>query len=428
MANFNYSSKSYVLTELMIFPSSGRSVDIMNIMTELTIFEDLWSPVVSGNVLLSDSRDLIALLPLTGFDFLSVKFTKPGNNDEIYKVFRIYKIDDVNINFDNLTSQGYRLRFCSEELLLSAQSKVYKSYKGSSSVDAIKDILHKYLKVSDNKFQEENFENTTDSYDFIIPGWSPFKAIDWISSTTVPPYVFYENRYGFNFHSLDSLLNQPSDVRYVYGPKNIKSDQTIEKELRTVVSYEDMKLFDLLDSTKNGLFASNLMTIDTIRQKFSNYRFSYQDWFDKNITIEPASFDPELHNRRGERASDEFGSMRMFYPTNLGQSGVKENRVESWLAQRTSQIEQLNYLKLKLVVPGDIEMSAGDMIQFDVPLVSKDNKLNPYYSGNYLLTAIRHKINFDHYEMVMECTKDSIAADYPTVDNQDPDLTSMREF
>ena len=115
------------------------------------------------------------------------------------------------------------------------------------------------------------------------------------------------------------------------------------------------------------------------------------------------------------------------YPTNKNhdtnfniarkQPAINQNLVESWMLQRASQISQLNYFKLKLVVPGDTLIRVGDIIDFTVPLATGDSleieNKNPYYSGRYLITAIRHKMNYESYEMIIEATRDCLSTGLP---------------
>jgi len=136
-----------------------------------------------------------------------------------------------------------------------------------------------------------------------------------------------------------------------------------------------------------------------------------------------------------------FASTKM-YPTNRNhdtylpisskQPGIIPNMVEIWMLQRTSQINQLNYLKLKLLLPGDPTLTIGDIIQFQVPLAqSKDNQsknINPYHSGRYLVTAIRHLIDNHRYEMIVEATRDCLSASYPEVDDKSIVMTGIRKI
>jgi hypothetical protein len=101
------------------------------------------------------------------------------------------------------------------------------------------------------------------------------------------------------------------------------------------------------------------------------------------------------------------------------------------MLQRTSQINQLNYFKLKLVLPGDTYLTVGDIIEFQMPLIKTqvpgENPNNPYHSGRYMITALRHKLDYQSYEMIAEVTRDCLSQKLPDAQNDDPYLKELKK-
>tara|TARA_Y100000296_G_scaffold36472_1_gene42188 strand:- start:2011 stop:3915 length:1905 start_codon:yes stop_codon:yes gene_type:complete len=90
-----------------------------------------------------------------------------------------------------------------------------------------------------------------------------------------------------------------------------------------------------------------------------------------------------------------------------------EKRVEEWLGQRTSQKRQLETIKLQFSVPGDSAREVGDLIWFQYPsenpepmLGNKPVEPHKYYSGKYLITALKHKLTGSEYTIHIEAIKD----------------------
>ena len=89
-----------------------------------------------------------------------------------------------------------------------------------------------------------------------------------------------------------------------------------------------------------------------------------------------------------------------------------DKKVEQGLAQRTSQALQNETLKIHFSVPGDSAREVGDLIWFNYPSENPDagdtGTVEPhkYYSGKYLITALRHKFTKDEYTMRIEAVKD----------------------
>ena len=83
--------------ELGLFANNGRFMDIKDFCVELNIFEDLFSNALNGNILISDSRNLLKELPIIGEEYLYVKFKTPNTEVYIDKIFRIYSVTNREI-------------------------------------------------------------------------------------------------------------------------------------------------------------------------------------------------------------------------------------------------------------------------------------------------------------------------------------------
>ena len=77
---------------------------------------------------------------------------------------------------------------------------------------------------------------------------------------------------------------------------------------------------------------------------------------------------------------------------------------------RLSQLQQLNSFKLNVTLQGDVNRKIGDIIAVEIPSaeqVDTELVLDPFYSGRYLVTALRHIINSTGHNTSMELVKDS---------------------
>lgn len=450
-SNYNFSEKSFKLEKLIIYPSSGKSIDITNMVDEITIFEDIFSATMSGKVIISDGLELIPSLPIIGQEYLVIEFSKPDELNPIEEIFRIFSVEKPMIDFNTMNSQQYTINFCAEEVLLSEQSLISKSYRGKSIKDIVEDILKNKLLANPKKLLAKNIEPTNGQTDIIIANKRPLDALFWLShraknSKNEPGFLFFQNREGFNFKSIGTLFRGTSYTTYSYKPKNVSdTDNSLSDEIRNIIRYEFVSMFDSLEGIRKGLFSSSLLTIDLLRQKFENYSFDYYDTF-KNIphiiSGTPGPFETGMNNRFGKPPSKNYGGFYRYFPTTKGHSSVpnitqkqpnlKENQVEDWLLQRASQLKSLNFFRLKIVVPGDVKLKVGDIINVSVPLISQklDNggNINPYFSGKCLITAIRHIITLNKYEMILELTKDTLSRPFPDSDNKNVILAKIKSY
>ncbi len=92
----------------------------------------------------------------------------------------------------------------------------------------------------------------------------------------------------------------------------------------------------------------------------------------------------------------------------------RERGVEDWLAQGISQRLQAQSVKINFTVPGDSSREVGDLIWFQYPSENPETaetsgvkEPHKYYSGKYLVTALKHKLVKDkEYIMAIEAMKD----------------------
>ena len=432
--NFNY-DKSFVLSALQVYSSTGNVIDMTTILLHLTIYEDIFNSTISGEVTVQDSNDYLSNLPILGFEYLKIELSKPGSDIKTTKVFRIYKVDNVAVDYASQKSQNYSLKFCSEEFLISSGIKISKSYRGKRIDEIVKNIAEKYLITK--KLKAQNIERTSGKHDIIVPFWSPLRAIEWLTARTSKPYVFYENDEGYNLKSIDLLIESHPKREYIFSPQNVQltkvagvsKTKEVDARERNVIKWEFMSYFDVLRATVNGMFSSTLKTFDPIRLKMIDYTLNYSENFKeaKHLDKKAGRFDNGFIDRTKANTSERFAATRKYYPTTAElntdpiiskkQPNINSNDVESWLLQRISKLEELQYFRLKLVVPGDNAISIGDTITFTMPQIyykeTGKSDDHPYFQGKYLITAIRHMITNKSYEMLLEGIKDGVYTSYP---------------
>ena len=101
--------------------------------------------------------------------------------------------------------------------------------------------------------------------------------------------------------------------------------------------------------------------------------------------------------------------------------GAKSNRVEDWLLQRQAQVSEFGNIIVNFTVPGNTSRHVGDLVRFEAPShiphdsseIGSVQMGHQLYSGNYLVSKIRHIITNDGFEMDLELIKNSFAKRIP---------------
>jgi len=440
-----YYPQDYSLKTLNILTAAGQRFEMRKLMVELSYYEDLYSFAISGYVTLKDSQGFIESLQLTGNEFIEVNFGKVKDaSNSTDQVFRIYKVGPRTAS-TNMSTEYYTLYFCSEELMLSEQIKISKSYNTEIS-NIVKRIVTDYLKVN-NKTKNVYIEKTTGVYNFIIPKYKPFEAISWISTYARPnvtgtigaDMLFFETKNGFNFRSIQSMLKDPIYATYKYQQTNLPDNvQSFQEKAISVLNYEFIKTYDMLHDINSGTYANRLISIDPIARTSTVTNFDYSKYISNPqiSSLDNSSVLSPVKNRLGITQNQAYDSKLKLATSNSGQKQVdyinqipgsvaKDIAIENYVPLRTAQISLANYIVVKIVIPGDPGITVGRTINFDLPSLKPTNKvkeLDKFYSGKYLVTAVRHVLQSEGiYQTVLEIAKDSTPIKYNQVNSSSSD-------
>lgn len=429
MAITQNNSYNVILNQLEIqYPNNSVPLDLRLVYDTLEIYEDLYGNSVSGKLIIQDTNNLIQNGPILGFEKLAISFQTPGKQP-ISNIFQIYNITD-RVPFKE-RSNFYSIEFCSTEQITNLQTSVSKAYTGMLISDIATDIQENILNSDFNAIETTKF-----LYSFIIPVyWTPFRTLKWLATRSNSNqysganFFYFQNKYGYNFVSLENLINsQPVAVNYFYGPVNIKIDKqttalspTLENN-RNIEKYSIDQHINIMDNLASGMYSNHLQNYDFLNKTFNKFDFNYSDSYDDFEHLE----NPEKYNILTQQTSStklipDFlqnqsnqNSVYRYFPD----SGSYDfpNRNINWLQQRISQLQEINNIKVKLIVPGDSERTIGDIVNLYLPSnqpINNQQILDNYFQGQYLITSLKHLITKEKYTTFLEICKDSLFSGLP---------------
>jgi len=416
-------------------------------LRELNYYEDIYSSTIYGELVLFDATNMISNLRLNGTEFIEFKIRKTRNdNDFVQRVFRVYKIGNRLTDYAK-NQEAFVVYFCSEEMMLSEKYRISKSYKNAQISDIVEDVLINYLKLtpkSDKTTTQRTkgyqIEPTTGLYDFILPNKKILETIHWLTIYSRPitnpgaDFVFYENSSGYNFVSLQTLFSKQTPFKsYVFNPNNITPE--LYAQSVNVTGFEVIKFFDTLAATSDGTFTNRLISIDPLTRTYNITDFMYDDYLQSAKLLNKAPVTTSMQNRWGDTIYHgpadtrlESGALRIAAGNALEKqivmdpdSVANDIKIEDFVPNRVAQLGLMNYMKIKLTIPGDTQITVGILLNFTAfdlkPTVysnadgqsSKSPDL--FYSGNYLVTAVRHIMKNTEMTTVIEMVKDSFGTD-----------------
>lgn len=400
------------INKIILYTSDGNYIDVRNLIVSLDIYEYMFSPVITGSMVLAEGIDLVSNFSLHGNEFLEISIDKPGLGFPIEKKFRVYKI----ANRDTTTSlQAYILSFCSEEMILSSKQKISRSYKGIRISQIIRDILKNDLGVSDDRIGI--FEETENLVDVIIPRMDPFEAINWLllraRSVNKSAFFFYENADGFNLISYEELIKLPSYSIYTQSVKTDNEDIQTNENTFTVLRFTED--FDILKNIRYGGYNSTLFSLDLVSKQYDVFSSNAVEISKMGLLNDYISTN-NFTDRFGSSLLDPaFGSIK-FAISNDADTERNPIAYGDWLPQTTTRLALMHTFKVMCVLPGDPILTAGNTIEAEfINSQPQDNNIeeNKYRSGRYLITAAHHKISRDYFTTTLELRSDSISSPLP---------------
>ena len=431
--------------------SAPKVMDIKGITEMMTITEDILSNTLSGAITVYDTGDIRSLFPLTGLERLSLKFNTPGlpgfdYTEDNGTPFQIYKVDKVTKVSGKDIAQRYQIFFCSPEMFSSQVSVVSKAYAGPIAV-AVEDIVKnkRFLNSKKPLF----VENTATNAKYVIPSLKPFKAINFLATQCKSGkydnagYMFFETSKGFHFRSIESMLAMGGSIArphvWMYKPQiALNMDRTskgqpevkeIQNRMQTVIQYDFDKHADTLTNIISGVYANRVVVHDAFNKTITTHDFNYKDNFAKGYHTETTGDenDAEKHIIPDAKLFDtdkglfQFPNSKKMVVTETSKvhNEYEFTPVNETLPKITSQRGGLKNLNLTMLVYGNTQINAGDVINFAVPLMrpvgDSQPQDNPYLSGRYLIMAIKHTMVLETgtHEMTLKCMKDSVRTPYP---------------
>jgi hypothetical protein len=430
-------STQFTIEELILILPSNQKYDLTGVFTEINLFDNLFTPCVSANILLTDANNLSNKLKLKGQEKIKITISKA--NDRMLrfeKEFVIYSL--TNKKSINLTSSSYVLNLVSEEFVFSEQQKLSQNFTGLYS-EAVARILNNYLRVPNSSPANGRsgvgvIYPTTTVQDFILPTITPFESLNWISKRALwknpkgaeysPDFLFYETaQQGYNFVPLLFLMDLDPAFQINVKPKNI--DENVAEEFLGARDMKVLSQFSLLDSVRDGVYAGKFIGFDTVTrtQKITTVKNVYE-----STVTNKRQYSPNLALNAKSKDRKDFTQMTdsriVSYPFALPRTTVeyiKENdpeatslidNAELYVFQRKAIFSNLLQRRLQLAMPGNFGLFSGRVINLNVPKFSYNDgskeTLDKTLSGKYIITGTRHVIRYDKHETFIEVCTDKI--------------------
>lgn len=442
---------SVLTEELFLTLADDTNVDLINFVVELNLYEDIFSPCMTGSAVIADSSNLIGELPITGSEFITIKYRTPTLEDipanVIEKSFQIYSIENRTLNNDRETF--YTIAFISIEGFIDQVSTVAKSFTESTDKLAAK-IFKDYISVNRRVDNPERKTSVvigdvphTSKVRYISNYWSPFKNMNFLgkrikgATLNGADYFFFETNKNFYFISLESLINQQlaSGLFEEYVVELQKDliprrqsgfnfyGNLLPSDLTRIQNMKMPNTVDILEGTLKGYHANSIRGYDLTTKKMIESTFDYRKQIegfiqtDTGIPIPDVPSNPFVHSKFISYNTSLYDDYGVTDHQDLPE-GHPAQYMTDRIHFRQSYINSFNNFKFEIEIPGRTDIEVGALINILYPSArskvedenTPDLSFDQYLSGTYLISAIKHKFMFGDHIIIAEVIKNGLRA------------------
>ena len=422
------SPRAFTLENCIITSNDGNEVEIKDLVQDVKIHESLNRSSIIVEIFVNDAANLIFHMKLAGNEKVSLLISRLEPGDIIKEFSLLLNITDItNFAETSPSSQSYTLICMSKHVYLDKEKLLNIPFDNTANI-LIKNIVNKNLKS-----EIDVRASTKNSMTGIYPNISPLNAISWLLRNSFDDNTevyFYESASeGLILTSHKQLMSQNLYEEYNRIPFNTQTTfnsqpgEVFKEERLKIIKFQSSLNLSKLDKVESGAFGSSLNTIDIATKTVDN-TLDYSYKFDKNKSLNDVA---PINNKMtiGDKKLNEWKKYKQYYVSkNSLAFGNKKNYhepVSKTLLESTSRFQNLDTTKLKMIIPGDFDITPGKIISIIAPLQADvtfelaegEQFIDGFVTGKYLVSTITHHFSSnDGYTSTLNLKKDSFIKQY----------------
>ena len=391
----------------------SRSVSVAGGFVEMRYYESILQDGIQASFMFSDAGNSIdgktvsEGLPLNGGETFQFK---AKDNNETTLEFEMIVGNDTNIS-SQTTKSLVILPLSSKAFAVNDTQNVRKFFPKQKISDHVKTLMTEFLKT-EKTLDVEDTSNSLKEYGL---NRKPYYMLNTFAKKAQPSggegqtagYFFFETSEKMIFKSIDSFFDEEKNPRkrsiiYNQGPEKNQVPEGYDYKALTY----DRESASKLEMSKMGAFSTASITFDPINFNFKRTILSTIEDIVENVdeAIKPltsaakelATFNPSLI-QEFSRTTMNFLDTGAFGET---ANESKENNFDfgGIYNQSIMRYNQVFASKVHILVQGDFELHAGDMIFFDAPSPEQDTKndeIDKQAGGLYIIASLCHYITPD---------------------------------
>jgi len=419
---------SFQLTEFLITIKNGQQIDLQGVMQELIRYEDMFSPNITGSVLIQDMAGGQEKFILTGVEKISLRVRRAYGVETIVarNDLVVYEISKMRV--DNQNSITYELRFTTEAAIKSHKKRVFKSFGTERKISNIIKKLYKDINT-ESRLYIPDFSTATEK-PFICPGYNPIEAIQFLAKRACIDgnyYVFFErvntsvisgsfyNHYFANVKYIKDYFSNLPVPKLTVQPilEYVTNSATQELQIK---SYQIQQNFNHMTAMTQGYYNSKVTTVDLLSQKYGEKIINYKSRGPNQLGDVYRNAYLDAYNTFNQYDVGDYPGERLITSPN---SDIIRDKAE-WISQDLYGAITNSAIRLIIEISGgNNKIGVGNVVDVDIPsiankLVNQGSSLvatDSVYSGRYMVTATKHIITRTSYMKRLEVSRGTFKFD-----------------
>jgi hypothetical protein len=298
---------------------------------------------------------------------------------------------------------------------------VARKYSTSLKInETVRKILTDVLKTD----RIGKIDETSNKYGFVGNLRKPFTTLIWLASKSVPVvsgdatagFVFYQTRDGFQFRAIDNLIAQKPKATYVYNPTTVSYDdknKKVDNEFK-ILNYSTEKNQNLIEKLRLGTYSSSRVFYDPLKFTFTESIFQLKDYDNKSENLGGTDLKLPKISEGSDQSLGDVPSRIITAVLDIGTIEAEVSKDENadpslYQSQSLMRYNILFSQILNVMVPGNIDLRAGDVIECLFPTNSLTDKKehDPETSGLYMIKELCHHFNTENSYTSLKLIRDT---------------------
>lgn len=411
MSQISAESEYQFQSVILSVPEKGIEVDISQTIMELTLYESVEIPYITGNMVCVDTQFAFESLKMDGTERVELSIVAQEYDYTFNKKFIITRT--IGKTKMDETGYAYNLYIAEEMFFIDVLKKVSNAYEGTPS-EIIKSVLSSEFNKELDLIGKQSAQS---AFTYISPYISPLAIVETIrkraSDRNGYPFFVYATlkNDSIRMKSLSDMIETDpiNKIPFTFSnAQNYSPDR--KKQLTNIEFMRDVGTNDTVEMLMNGALQNqyNVLNLSTNKRNDNN-RF--------NITEILDAKDDSIYNKDlkiQEKTLDQYDPNVLYSIVNhttmdeLGYHDEQDIEMHMNKMKSSALHKALDKKKINIMLPGILNfyediVFVGEQIMINLPRPGGD--LDKVTSGPFVVLEVKHKFSENKYTQSMTCSK-----------------------